>query len=105
MHADLAVGVGPVLTELLAGARSTQVRETILEGSGVIAYLEANDRTWRMAGDIRSRMRNANLTIGFADTIIAALAIQHGLELYTLDRDFERIEGLHLHPADGIRSP
>ena len=105
MRANLAVGGGPALTELLAGARSTQIRETILEGFGVIAYLEVNDRTWRMAGDIRSRMRNANLTIGFADTIIAALAIQHGLELYTLNQDFERIEGLRLHPVDGIRSP
>lgn len=101
MRARLAVGVGPVLTELLAGARSEMAREMIFAGFGAIAYVEADDGTWRLAGGLRRRMLTVNQRIGFADTIVAALTIQHDMTLFTLDRDFERVDELRLHRADG----
>ena len=97
MSANLAVGVGPVLTELLAGARSDRLRKRAFEAFELIAYVEADDRTWSLAGDVRRQLSTANLAIGFADTIIAALVIQHGMALFTLDRDFDRIDELRLH--------
>ena len=103
IRSQLAVGVGPVLAELLVGARHDQLRRRAFAAFGAIAYLEADYRTWGLAGDMGRRLGSANLAIGFADLIIAALAIQHGLALYTLDRDFERIEGLRLHQPDGAK--
>lgn len=100
MRAQLAVGVGPVLTELLTGARNDRLRQRAFAVFGAIEYLEADDQTWRLAGDMRRGLVSANLSIGFADSIIAALAIQHGLALYALDRDFERIDELRLHHVD-----
>lgn len=104
MRAQLAIGVGPVLTELLAGARSELAREMILAGFGAITYVETDARTWRLAGGLRRRLQAANQGIGFADTVVAALAIQHRLALYTLDRDFERIDELRLHSVDEARA-
>ncbi len=104
MRAQLAVGVGPVLTELLTGARNDRLRQRAFAVFGAIEYLEADDLTWRLAGDMRRRLVSANLSIGFADSIIAALAIQHGLALYALDRDFERIDELRLHHVDKAKA-
>ena len=102
LEADCAVGVGPVLTELLEGARDLRTRNAVHAGFGAIAFIEADQRTWDTAGTIRRRLRAGNQVIGFADTIIAAIAVQHGLALYTLDRDYQRIDGLRLHRAGDL---
>lgn len=35
--------------------------------------------------------------LGFADLIIASLALQHSLPLLTLDKDFERVDDLEAY--------
>ena len=60
-------------------------------------YLEVDRDTWTLAGRIRRQLRQEGTLIGFADSITAALAIQHDCAVNTLDRDFERVAGLRLH--------
>lgn len=44
--------------------------------------------------DIRRALRPQHKDIGDIDTLIAATALEHGLTLVTIDRDFERVPHL-----------
>src|SRR6266566_686549 len=46
--------------------------------------------------DIRRTLRPLHKDIGDIDTLIAATAIEHGLTLLTIDRDFERVPHLKM---------
>lgn len=64
----------------------------VLEPSGVATYVRA-------AGLFRLA-RGKGLSITTIDSIIAAIALEHGASVFTLDSDFQRIaslSGLKLH--------
>jgi predicted nucleic acid-binding protein len=44
--------------------------------------------------DIRRTLRPQHKDIGDIDTLIAATALEHGMTLVTVDRDFERVPHL-----------
>jgi len=63
-------------------------------GREQVLVLEPGPRHLRIARDLwRATGVGANLT---TDTHLAALAIEHGAELHSNDRDFERYPGLRL---------
>ena len=56
--------------------------------------------TWREAARIFRAARSKGVSLRTIDTIIAAIAIEHGASLFTLDRDFAgiaRVAPLKLH--------
>lgn len=64
----------------------------VLEPHGMATYIKA--------AEIFRRARSRGLSITTIDCIIAAIAIDHGAVVFTLDTDFERIAsitGLRLH--------
>jgi len=64
-------------------------------GEEHVTVLEPGPRHLRIARDLfRATGVGGNLT---TDTHLAALAIEHGAELHSNDRDFERFPGLRLH--------
>jgi predicted nucleic acid-binding protein len=83
---------GIVVTEVLQGLRR-EVAEVerylsmweLLEPRGYSTYLEA-------AAIFRSARRKGLATTTI-DCLIAAIALEHGATLFTLDRDFARIAG------------
>ena len=91
------VMVGPVIAELLHGSRAQREFDAVLECFDALDYLEVDQDTWTLVGRIRRQLRQEGTLIGFADSITAALAIQHDCAVYTLDRDFDRVAGLRLH--------
>ena len=58
--------------------------------------LAADGETARVYAEVRPRLKSAGTPIPENDIWIAAICLQHGLTLLTLDRHFERIEGLEL---------
>ena len=58
--------------------------------------LAADGETARVYAEVRLRLKRAGTPIPENDIWIAAVCLQHGLTLLTLDRHFERIEGLEL---------
>lgn len=64
-----------------------------------VAVLDPGPRHLRIVRDLfRATGVGANLT---TDTHLAALAIEHGAELHSNDRDFERFPGLRLRNPIG----
>jgi len=93
---DLAL-VGPVLAELLQGCRTAGEANAILDHVSALPFLEMNVSAWRRAGELSSSLRRKGTTLPLMDVIIAALALEHDAEVFTIDPHFRRIPGLKLH--------
>jgi len=53
--------------------------------------------TARSAANVQADLRKKGMVIGHTDTLIAGVALTHGLQLVTNNTDhFERVKGLHL---------
>ncbi|MDO8632287.1 MAG: type II toxin-antitoxin system VapC family toxin [Phycisphaerales bacterium] len=65
-------------------------RSTTLAGDGETARVYAN---------VRHRLKAAGTPLPENDIWIAAICLQHGLPLLTLDRHFDRIDGLTVATA------
>ncbi len=93
------VMVGVVYAELLRGARDETQFRALGEQLDALPFLEMTNATWRGAGRILSDLERRGSTIPLTDAAIAALALEHGLQVYTRDDHFQRIPGLALHEA------
>lgn len=92
--------VGPVYAELLQGSRTQKEFDTLIGRFSALNYLEVDDDTWQIVAQIRRHLGRKGEQIGFADTITAALSIQHDIPVYSLDGDFDRVPNLSLyHPV------
>lgn len=96
---DHLVLVGMVLAELIQGCRSSREVDTILSKLTGLRFLETGFSTWKRAGDLSFSLRRKGITLPLTDLVIAALALEHGCQVYTLDPHFEQIPGLSLHPV------
>ena len=94
-----AVLVGVVLAELLQGCRSPKEAELILSNLAGLPFLETRYPTWKNAGQLSASLRRKGITLPLSDVIIAALAIEHDCEVYSLDPHFEQIPGLRFHTS------
>ena len=96
--------VGPVLAEILQGARSDEEFDFLAENLDALKFVDADKDTWVRVGQMGLALRRDGATLAHADLIIASLAMQHGLPLFTLDQDFGRIPGLHLYSTEMLDS-
>ncbi|MBM3947918.1 MAG: PIN domain-containing protein [SAR202 cluster bacterium] len=91
------VMVGPVMAELLQGARSTNEFEDLRDEWAALPYVAESRQTWVMSGALAYQMRQRGLTLGLLDLLIAAIAIEHDHEVYTLDDHIRQVPGLRLY--------
>jgi len=89
--------VGIVLAELLQGCRTPKEADTILSKLTGLRFLETSFSSWTRAGELSFSLRRKGVTLPLSDLIIAALALEHRCQVYTLDPHFEQIPGLTLH--------
>jgi predicted nucleic acid-binding protein len=97
IRAEQAVLVGVVLAELIQGCRTSKEADTILSTLSGLRFLETNFSSWKRAGELSFALRRKGVTLPLSDLIIAALALEHQCQVYTLDPHFEQIPGLTLH--------
>ena len=80
----------PVRLEVLGGARKEDRRR--LGGYfSIIPHRPARPDDWERAISLAWRLRDAGITVPWNDILIAAIAIEDCVRLYTLDAHFEMI--------------
>jgi predicted nucleic acid-binding protein len=89
---------GPVVAELLAGARGPQ-RDELAEQLGAQPWIDLKRADWLMVGQTASKLRERGQTTPLIDVQIAVCATVAEAELWTLDGDYERIA----QSLDGLR--
>lgn len=92
-----AVLCGPVVAELLSGARTEAERQFISDLVAGTQYEELARRHWVGAGDLRAGLLARGHDVPLSDTVVAALALDGGFELLTTDAHFRRIPGIRFH--------
>ncbi|MDO9585563.1 MAG: PIN domain-containing protein [Syntrophales bacterium] len=101
LSAETVYVCGPVLYELVQGAKSEKEQSMLINALGALPYLEMNEVFWIKAGQLSSALRQKGKTIPFSDILIAALALEHNLAVLTIDDHFQDIPGLTLRPIPG----
>lgn len=94
---DRVMLVGIVYAELLRGARNQEQLEILQDTLQSLPYTETDKDTWRITGRILSSLDRTGQRIPAADALIAAIAIQNDLSVYTQDEHFDRVSDLRRH--------
>ena len=89
--------VGPVMAEVLGGSRTEREFVFYRDHFAALDFLVADRLTRTLVSELAFDLKRQGQPLPLTDLLIAAIAMQHGREAYTLDRDFERIVGLRLY--------
>ncbi len=89
--------VGVVMAELLQGVRDQKEMAQFTDWLTALPYLGETQATWARVGGLSFQLRQRGLILSLLDLVIAALALEHGCAVYTMDEHFRRIPGLKLH--------
>ena len=95
IDADEIALARPVRLELLAGIARHQ-RKAFLSRFGALPQLVATEETWQPLPDWIGRAADAGHRFTISDLLIASLASEIGGLVWSLDKDFERMERLGL---------
>jgi predicted nucleic acid-binding protein len=97
LEKDRTLITGIIVAELYQGIKNPKEEEKIGDVLENVNSLEVNNKLWRDAGRLASRLRRTGLSIPLTDIAIAALALGHGVPLYTLDSHFGQIPNLQVY--------
>ena len=97
LESDDVVMVGVVYAELLRGARDQDQFRILQEELDALPFVEVSKETWRRTGDILGELQRRGSLIPVSDAVIAALALQHRLRVFSRDGHFRRVPQLELH--------
>ena len=80
----------PIVFEVLRHASEDEIR--ILHAQfQTMALLETPDDLWTRAAKLGQACRRKGISAGSLDLLVVAVAIHHGAELVSFDRDFQSI--------------
>jgi len=88
---------GTVLFELVQGVRSEDEKAMILDVLSDMEYLEMTKRLWEKAGTLSASLKKKGLNLPLSDIFIAVIAIEHNLQIFTLDKHFGQIPGAKIY--------
>lgn len=88
---------GTVLFELVQGVRSEDEKAMILDVLSDMEYLEMTKRLWEKAGTLSASLKKKGLNLPLSDIFIAVIAIEHNLQIFTLDKHFGQIPGVNIY--------
>lgn len=88
--------MGPIISELLQGAKTQPEFEKLRQCIDAVPYLECTIEDWLRAGKISFALRKAGITVPLTDTLIASVALNRHVEVFTLDKHFSYIPEVQL---------
>jgi predicted nucleic acid-binding protein len=83
---------GIVRGEILAGARNPGDRARLLLMLNSLAQATTSELIWNSVGDYAAELRSQGVNVPLADIVIATLAIDHNVELWTRDGHFANVQ-------------
>jgi predicted nucleic acid-binding protein len=89
---ELIYTAKPIQIEVCQGARSEELFNRIWDSFLGFDFLEIEDRHWWVSARNYFRCRKAGLTVSTIDCLIATLAREYEVPLWTLDRHFDKIQ-------------
>jgi predicted nucleic acid-binding protein len=89
----------------LQGCRTPEESGRILAQVTALRFLESDFSAWRRTGELSASLRSVGATLPLSDVLIAALALEHNCQVFTLDPHFEKIPGLSLYRPAKPRAP
>ena len=84
-----------VKIELLSGARRSEVQR-LGRVLSALPVLYPTDALWKLLEKWVTAGAAAGQRFGVGDLLVAALAVEHGCTLWSLDRDFTRMASLRM---------
>jgi tRNA(fMet)-specific endonuclease VapC len=97
LKGDAVWTCGVVLFEVLQGIKSENEKTQLLSILTSLPYIEMAGPLWQKAAEIATLARKNGITLPLSDMLIAAIAIENDLSVYTFDKHFEQIPDLKLY--------
>lgn len=88
---------GIVLFELLQGVKSDKEKADVLNAVSGLPYREMNGLLWQKSAELSVSVKKKGLTLPLSDIFIAAIAVEHDIPVFTLDKHFSQIPGVKLY--------
>jgi predicted nucleic acid-binding protein len=88
---------GLIIAELLQGMKDVKEEKNISDILAETSPLEITTDLWIKAGKVALSLRKKGINLPLTDVAIAALAIEHNLQIFTLDKHFEQIPGVKVY--------
>ncbi len=85
---------GVTRAEILHGARTVQDAKELCAAMNSFIQLPVLQATWDHLGHHLASLRRRGLPMPFQDVLLAAVAIDHGAELWSYDAHFQSIQGV-----------
>ena len=85
---------GVVKAELCHGARNEKDLSSILNALSSFPEIDITNRLWETIGRNLFELRISGITVPFQDVIIATLAIENSLMVWTNDKHFFQIQSV-----------
>ncbi len=80
--------IGPIRQEILSGIRDRPKFEVVRDRLRVFPDLEIGTGDYEEAAAYYNRCRSKGIQGSFTDFLICAVAVRHGIEIFTDDKDF-----------------
>ena len=86
---DQAYLTGPVMAELLHGARGKREVKNLDEVFAAIPILDVTGKDWLTTGNTLQALRKKGCTVPLTDVLIASVAQRNNMAVLTLDKHFQ----------------
>jgi predicted nucleic acid-binding protein len=93
---DVVYTGGIVLYEIFQGVRNKKEKADLEEVFKSIPYVEMNPHTWLYAAELSRKLKGKGLTLPPSDVLLAQLAIENDLTIFTVDDHFKKMPGVAL---------
>ena len=84
----------PIRTEILIGARDAAKFESLDQQLSALPDLPIVDQTWREAARLGRELARKGQAVPLIDLLVASIAIESGITLWTIDSDFRRVQSV-----------
>lgn len=92
---DRAALIGPVLTEILLGFRRDEQADWVASELRGLRYLQVTWNEWRAAARLGRLLAATGHHLPQTDLVLAAVALEQDLEVYTADPHFDLVPNLN----------